>query len=183
MERTLFMQTRAVKALTDNALNAAAATMSAVAAIAALIVAWLTLRQSQQAAEFNRKQIARALDDSFQARLDPMYAGLRMSLGHIEDGIPREIRHILIPFFVLFSDAFGAHRDGLLDDRDWNGLSQELAYWSQKPVARRAWDAFRQQTWTLGFKEHVDSVLAGPPAYPDLRELDSTEPELRWVND
>lgn len=181
MERTLYMPTELGQIeLTDNALNAAAAAMSAVAAVAALIVAWLTLRQSHRAAEFSRKQIARSLDDSFQARLDPMYAGLRLSLGHIEDGVPRHIRHILIPFFVLFSDAFGAHRDGLLDDRDWAGLSQELAYWSQKPVARRAWESFRRQTWTEGFKEHVDSVLAGPPAYPDLEELEATGPELLW---
>jgi hypothetical protein len=169
--------------MTENAMNVAAATMSAIAAIAALIVAWLTLRQSQRAAEFSQKQIARSLDDSFQARLDPMYGGLRLALGHIEDGVPKQIRHILIPFFVLYSDAFGAHRDGLMDERDWAGLSQELAYWSQKPVARRAWQAFRQQTWTHGFAEHVDAVLVGPPAYPDLQELQAAEPELRWAAD
>lgn len=166
--------------IVDGFLNIAAATMSAIAAVAALVVAWMTLRQSQRAADFSRKQIARSLDDSFQARLDPMYPGLRRTLGHVEDGVPKEIRNILIPFFVLYSDAFGSHRDGLLDDRDWSALSQELAYWSQKPSARRAWEAFRQQTWTEGFKEYVDSIMAGAAAYPELEELADVSPELQW---
>lgn len=160
--------------------NIVAAAMSAVAAVAALVVAWMSFRQSQQTAELARKQIARSLDDSFQARLDPMYPGLRRSLGHVEDGVPKEIRNILIPFFVLFSDAFGSHRDGLLDARDWSALSQELSYWSQKPPARRAWEAFRQQGWTEGFREYVDSIMAGAPAYPELQELADASPEIHW---
>lgn len=164
----------------DGFLNIAAATMSAIAAVAALVVAGMTYRQSQQTAELGRRQIARSLDDSFQSRLDPMYPGLRRSLGHVEDGVPKEIRNILIPFFVLFSDAFGSHRDGLLDARDWSALSQELAYWSQKPPARRAWKAFRQQGWTEGFKEYVDAIMAGGPAYPELQELADVSPEIHW---
>lgn len=164
----------------DSFINIVAATMSAIAAVAALVVAWMTLKQSQDAADFNRKQIARSLDDAFQSRLDPMYPGLRRCLGHVEDGVPKEIRNILIPFFVLFSDAFGSHRDGLLDDRDWSALSQELAYWSQKPPARRAWEAFRQQTWTEGFKEYMDAIMAGTAAYPDLQELADASPEIHW---
>lgn len=164
-------------------LNAFAATMSALAAFAALVVAWLSLRQSKATAAVTHRQMARAMDDSLQARLDPMYPHLRRVLGYMEDGVPREIRHVLIPFFVLYSDAFAAQRDGLLDKRDWEGFANELAYWSQKPTARRAWAIFRQQTWTAGFKEHVDSVLAGPPAYPDVVELSSREPEVAWPSD
>ncbi len=110
-----------------------------------------------------------------------MYAGLREVLGHLEDGVPHEVRHVLIPFFVLYSDAFGAHRDGLFDERDWKGLAQELAYWSQKPTARKAWQAFRQQSWTDGFVSYVDSVLAGPPAYPDLVEVEHAPSIEDWM--
>jgi hypothetical protein len=112
-----------------------------------------------------------------------MYPGLRKILGHLEDGVPHEIRHVLIPFFVLYSDAFAAHRDGLLDSRDWRGLERELAYWAQKPTSRRAWLAFRQQTWTDGFADHVEAVLAGPPAYPDLVETQLGDPEVVWPED
>lgn len=84
---------------------------------------------------------------------------------------------------MLFSDAFGAHRDGLLDERDWKGFGRELAYWTQKPTARRAWRAFRQQTWTEGFVDHVDSIIDGPLAYPDLQELGTVPPEITWPED
>jgi hypothetical protein len=154
--------------------------MSAIAASAALAVAWLSLCESRRAAERDRRQAAHAMDAALQARLDPMYEGLRDVCGHLEDGVPHQIRHILIPFFVLFSDAFAAHRDGLLDERDWVGFSRELAYWAQKPPARRAWQAFRQQTWTDGFADHVDAVLAGPPAYPELREYEGKAPAIVW---
>src|SRR5680860_997307 len=98
--------------------------MSAIAALAALTVAWLSMKQSQLVAEATRRQCANALDAELQSRLDPMYPGLRKVLGHLEDGVPRDIRHVLIPFFVLFSDAYAAHRDGLLDRRDWIGFAR-----------------------------------------------------------
>lgn len=161
-------------------LNAISAAMSAVAAIAALIIAWLGLREGKRAREEHVRRSAHEMDALLQSRLDPLYPGLRKVLGHVEDGVPREIRDVLIPFFVLYSDAFAAHRDGLLDHRDWIGFKQELAYWSQKPTARRAWMAFRQQTWTDGFVDHVDRVLAGPPAYPELQETHVSEPEVHW---
>lgn len=166
--------------MSSEGLNALAASMSAIAALAALALAWMGLRQSKMASQVAKSIMAREMDDSFQNRLDPMYPELRRILGHMEDGVPKEIRHTLIPFFVLFSDAYGAHRDGLLDDRDWHGLAQELAYWSQKASSRRAWAAFRQQTWTEGFMEYVDSILAGPPAYPNITEMSSVEPEVCW---
>ncbi len=162
--------------------NAISAAMSAVAAIAALAVAFMGLLQSRRQSQASKRQTARAIDDALQSRLDPMYEGLRKTLGHLEDGVPHEIRHVLIPFFVLYSDAFGAHRDGLTDERDWQGLSQELAYWAQKPIARQAWVSFRQQSWTLGFEAHVDSVLAGPPAYPNLQEVVRTPSVDEWLS-
>jgi hypothetical protein len=154
--------------------------MSAVAALAALFVAWMSLKESRRAQATAQRERAHAMDSTLQARLDPMYPGLRRVLGHLDDGVPRDIRHILIPFFVLFSDAFAAHRNGLLGEDDWNGFGKELAYWAQKPTSRRAWAVFRQQTWTAGFVEHVDAVLTGPPAYPDLRELEGDPPEIDW---
>jgi hypothetical protein len=58
-----------------------------------------------------------------------------------------------------------------------------LAYWAQKPVARRAWKAFSQQTWTDGFAEHIESILSGPPAYPNLRETPGNPPTVHWPAD
>ena len=165
--------------LSSDALNAIAAAMSAIAALAALIVAGLSLRQSRQAAETSRRLSARALDDSLQRRLDPMYPELRRILGHLEDGVPREIRHVLIPFFVLYSDSYAAYRDELLNPGDWEGIAQEMAYWAQKPIAKRAWQAFRQQTWTHGFVDHVDAVLAGEPVYAELN-IDAENQGILW---
>jgi hypothetical protein len=157
--------------------------MSAVAALAALFVAWMSLRESRRALLISQRERAHAMDSSLQARLDPMYPGLRKVLGHLDDGVPREIRHILIPFFVLYSDAFAAHRHGLLGDADWEGFGRELAYWAQKPIARRAWKSFRLQTWTEGFVAHVDAVLEGPPAYPGVQEMASEPTEITWPAD
>lgn len=154
--------------MSGDEMNVFASAMSAVAAVAALGIAWMSLKESRRNAEAHRKQSAHVMDASLQSRLDPMYADLRKVLGDVDDGVPQHVRNVLIPFFVLFSDAYAAQRDGLLDERDWIGLKDELAYWAQKPVAREAWSAFRRQTWTEGFKEYVDAVLAGPAAYPDL---------------
>ena len=167
--------------MTSDSLGATSAAMSAIAAIAALTVAVLGLLQSKRQVEAARRQTSRAVDDALQFRLDPMYAGLRKTLGHLEDGVPHEIRHVLIPFFVLYSDAFGAHRDGLTDERDWQGFAQELAYWAQKPIARHAWTSFRKQSWTLGFADHVDAVLLGPAAYPDLKEVTDIPSVEDWL--
>lgn len=169
-------------AMSIEAMSVLASGMSAVAALAALAVGWLSLVQSRQASAAVNRQSAHAMDSTLQARLDPLYPGLRAVLGQLDDGVPPEIRAVLVPFFVLYSDAFAAHRDGLLDDRDWlNGT--EFAYWAQKPVARRAWSAFREQTWTAGFREHVDGTLQGPPAYPNLTQHTSTSPEFEWPED
>lgn len=154
----------------NEALTVIATGMSAIAALAALAVAYLSLRQSQRATEAAQRQAARAMDDALQSRLDPMYPGLRQLLGHLEDGVPHDVRQVLIPFFVLYSDAYGAYRDGLVDYRDWEGFEKELAYWSQKPIARFAWSSFRNQVWTDGFVDYVDRILAGAPPYPNLQE-------------
>lgn len=169
--------------MSADSLNAISAAASALAAFAALTVGWLTLHESRRVAAATKKQNAHALDAALQSRLDPMYSGLRSVLGHLEDGVPQEIRHVLIPFFVLYSDAFAAHRDGLLDERDWLSFERELAYWAQKPVARRAWQAFRKQTWTHGFAEHIDAVQCGPPAYPDVIETEVSQPSVPWPLD
>jgi hypothetical protein len=157
--------------MTGEYLNVLATALAAVAALAALVVAVLSLLQSKRQAESERRQTARAMDDSLQSRLNPMYPELRRTLGHMQDGVPHEIRQVLIPFFVLYSDAYGAYRDGLVDTRDWVGFAQELAYWAQKPISRRAWSQFRKQVWTEGFSDFVDGILSGPPAYPEVPEV------------
>lgn len=161
-------------------LNAVAAAASAVAAVSALVVALVSMRASQRLAAEVRRRDAHSLDSQVQARLEPLYPGLRAVLGHLEDGVPKEIRSVLIPFFVLYSDAFAAHRDGLLNDRDWRGLQCELAYWAQKPIARRAWAAFQQQEWSDGFADHIAAVHCGPPAYPHLQEVPGGHPSIHW---
>lgn len=166
--------------MTSEELSTISAGMSAIAAIAALIIAWMSLRESRRHAKVLHRTSAHAIDLTLQSRLDPMYPELRRALGQVEDGVPAEIRNILVPFFVLYSDSFTAWRDGLLDDDDWLGLDKELTYWAQKPNARRAWSAFRNQTWTPGFAEHVDRALEGPPAYPKLEELSESNPEIVW---
>ena len=160
--------------------NAVAAIASAVAAAAALAIGCVSLRQSRDAALENRRRSAHVMDSALQARLDPLYPGLRDVLGHLEDGVPFEIRQVLIPFYVLFSDAYAAHRDGLLSDRDWESMRSELAYWAQKPPSVRAWQAFRQQQWTDGFVEFIDAIHVGPRAYPDLVEHGSGQPSIVW---
>ena len=166
--------------MTGDYLNVLSTALAAVAALEALVVAVLSLRQSKRQLEAERLRTARAIDDSLQSRLDPMYPELRRTLGHMQDGVPHEIRQVLVPFFVLYSDAFGAHRDGLVDTRDWDGFAQELAYWAQKPISRRAWSQFRKQTWTDGFVAFVDDILAGPPAYPDVTEV-ATPTLAEWM--
>ena len=158
--------------------NVLATAMSAIAALAALAVAVIGVRDSRRHADRERRRAAHEMDAGLQARLEPLYPGIRDVCGHLEDGVPYEIRNVLIPFFVLYSDAYAAHRDGLLDDRDWHGFRCELAFWAQKPTSRRAWAAFRQQTWTEGFADHVDEVSAGPPAYPDLQEVVDSPPKI-----
>jgi hypothetical protein len=160
--------------------NAVAAIASAVAAAAALAVGCVSLRQSRDAALENRRRSAHVMDSALQSRLDPLYPGLRDVLGHIEDGVPLEVREVLVPFYVLFSDAYAAHRDGLLSDRDWDGMRRELAYWAQKPPAVRAWQAFKQQRWTEGFAEFIDDIHVGPRAYPDLVEQHAGQPTVVW---
>ncbi|GAA2098284.1 hypothetical protein GCM10009726_07150 [Nocardioides furvisabuli] len=131
----------------------------------------------------HERERAVAMDAAFQARLDPLYPDLRRVLGRVDDGVPEPIRHVLLPFFVLYSDCFAAHRDGLLNARDWRGLERELAFWAQKPVARRAWAAFSQQEWTEGFANHMHEVLTGDAAYPNLADDTFRPPEVIWLED
>jgi hypothetical protein len=164
-------------------LNVVAAGMSALAAFVALGIGMLSLRETRRAECLRQLQTSNEKDAAFMARLEPMYPDLRRLLGHVEDGVPYHVRNPLISFFILYADAFAAHRDGLLDDRDWESLGGELAYWAQKPTARRAWRAFRRQTWAAGFVDHVDSVMAGPPAYPDIIEEAAKPPDVNWPDD
>lgn len=164
-------------------LNVVAASMSAVAALAALGVAGLSLRDSRRAMAMHERERAVAMDAAFQARLDPLYPDLRRVLGRLDDGVPEPIRHVLLPFFVLYSDCFAAHRDGLINDRDWRGLERELAFWAQKPTARRAWAAFSKQEWTEGFADHVGAVLTGEAAYPNLSDDAFRPEEVLWPED
>ena len=164
----------------SDVLVATAAAMSAVAAIASLVVAIMNTHQVRRGIEMQRLRSARELDDRLQSRLDPLYPGLRSVLGHIEDGVPKEIRQTLIDFFVLYSDAFAAARDDLLSESDWKGFERELRFWAQKPISQRAWKAFRMQEWTDGFIAYIDGVMVGELAYPNLVEIATELPHFDW---
>lgn len=169
--------------LTSATTSAIAAGMSTVAALAALGISVMNLKEIKRGVEMQKLKSARELDERLQVRLDPLYPGLRRVLGHIEDGVPKEIRQTLIDFFVLYSDCFAAARDKLLNEGDWRGFELELRYWAQKPVAQRAWKAFRKQEWTDGFVEYIDEILIGPPAYPRLVTLKDVIPIIDWPED
>lgn len=166
--------------MTAEWLNVIAAVSAAIAAFFAWWIALMSLRDSRRLAHEARRRDAQALEASLQARLDPLYPGLRAVLGTVDDGVPIPIRSVLIPLFVLYADAYAAHRDGILSDAEWKGFGLELANWAQREPARRAWAIFRKQEWTDGFVEHVDGVLDGPPAYPRMGEVPLTEPEIVW---
>lgn len=149
---------------------------AAIASIAALAVAALSYRMSKAAEAARRVQAAHDFDAAVTARLEALYPDMRRAFGTVDDGIPPRVRDVVVPFFVLYSDAWKAHKDGLITDRDWVGLGAEFRYWAQKPVGRAAWKALRDQTWAEGFKPHVDEVLTGPRAYPDLADDGASDP-------
>jgi hypothetical protein len=165
--------------LADTTLNALATALSAFAALIAVTIAWVSLRETRRAEGLRRSVASHEHDASFSARLDSLYPDLRKILGYPNDGVPSGIRGPLISLFVLFADAYVARRDGVLDDRDWASIGQELGYWAQRPTARRAWQAFKVQSWAAGFAEYIDTVLNGPTIYPEIC-LEEKIPDVNW---
>ena len=163
-------------------LNVIAAIASAIAAFFASWVAARSHAEAKRSSSEAARREAFAIEERLQGRLDPLYPGLRAVLGTVDDGVPVEIRSVLIPFFVLYADAFAAHRDGILPDAEWRGFGTELANWAQREPARRAWAIFRRQEWTDGFVDYVDGVLAGPPAYPGMTGVALREPTTLWAD-
>lgn len=166
--------------MSSQGLSLLAAIFSAIATVAAMVVAIVSLRDSRIHARRAALLDEQHLEAALQARLDPLYPGLRGVLGTVDDGVPREVRDVLIPFFVLYADAFAAHRDGLLSKSAWAGLGTELANWAQKERGRRAWQIFRKQEWTEGFVDYVDEVMAGPRAYPGMDGVSEMPPTVPW---
>jgi hypothetical protein len=165
--------------LSDSTLNALATALSAFAALTAVLIGWVSLRETRRAEALRRSIASHEHDASFSARLDALYPELRRILGHPNDGVPSEIRGPLISLFVLFADAYVSRRDGVLTDRDWASIGQELGYWAQRPTARRAWEAFKVQSWADGFVEYVDSVINGSTIYPEIC-VDEKIPNVNW---
>lgn len=163
-------------AMSPDQLAAFSTAAAAVSGVAALAVTYMSYRMSTEAEAARKVHSAHELDAAFTSRLEALYPGMRAALGSVEDGIPDELREVVVPFFILYSDAWKAHNDGLLADGDWEGLGAELRYWAQKPVAREAWSRLRLQTWAQGFGAHVDDVMNGARAYPDLTEAGVSAP-------
>lgn len=165
--------------MSDTALNVLATVLSALAALIAVLIGGMSLRETRRSEALRRSLSSHEQDAAFSARLDNLYPDLRRILGSPNDGVPTEIRGPLISLFVLFADAYVARRDGVLDDRDWASIGQELGYWGQRPTARRAWQAFKAQSWADGFVEYIDSVLDGPVIYPFIC-ADEVNPDVNW---
>lgn len=166
--------------MTPETLNVIAASAAAAAAFFAWWVAVLGLRESRRSSLESARREAHAVEAQLQARLDPLYPGLRAVLGTVDDGVPVTVRSVLIPFFVLYADAYAAYRDGILPEAAWRGFGLELANWAQRDPARRAWAVFRNQEWTDGFVDHVDAVMQGPPAYPRMTGTRLNPPTVPW---
>jgi GNAT superfamily N-acetyltransferase len=149
-------------------INALATALSALAALVAVLLAGLTVREMGRIEDRADLRDANDRDDKFQGRLDPMLPGLYQVLGKTSDEIPSAIRSVLMPFYVLYSDAFAAHRDNLLGSRDNTGLLDEFAFFAQRPAARSAWTEFRSYTWPEHFRDHVDRVMLAACPYGGL---------------
>lgn len=136
------------------AISAGAAALATFAALAYTLI-------EQRAARAQRLLVRHELGRSFEERLVAMYPALRESLGEVEDGLDPDVRSVLVPFLLLYSQVWSANREGLFDFPDWNGLRAELGYWTRKPVARDGWVHLRSQVsaWPEGFVDHVDGVL------------------------
>jgi GNAT superfamily N-acetyltransferase len=158
-------------------LNVISAALSALAALVAVLVGALSIREVRRIDLRAAIREVNERDDAMQARLDPLYPGLHSVLGRPEDQTPPGIRDVLLPFFVLFSDVFAADRDHLLGNVDNRAFLDEFAFWAQRPGCRSAWVALREQSWPTGFVTYVDNALLMPSPYPTIQ---LGRPEIEW---
>lgn len=146
-------------------LNAASAAFAALAAVVAAFIGGLSIYELRRIDARARRREATQYDDALQSRLDVILDDLREVMGTPDDGIPAALRKTLMRFFVLYSDAFAADRDGLLGSSDNAPMLDEFDFWAQQPAGRSAWEVFAAYSWPQGFAEHVDHVFLEQPPY------------------
>ncbi|MEI2621668.1 MAG: GNAT family N-acetyltransferase [Candidatus Nanopelagicales bacterium] len=165
--------------MSADAINAAGTVLSAAAALIAVVVAWLSIREIKRIDDRSRVREWNERDDLLQNRLESLYPDLYVTFGSPRDGIPLESRPVVVAFYSLYADAFTAQRDNLLPVKDAESFLREFAYWARTEHGRRAWEDLRLQTWAEGFLQHVDHALGIPESY---RGLNYAPPLSRWIS-
>lgn len=136
------------------AITAIATCVAGLAAFASAFFNFLAARASTKLTEHR-------LGWEFENSLTQVTPELRRALGDVGDGVDPAIRDVMLPFLVLYSQVWAAHRNDLFPDANWQGLRPEFAYWIRKESARSAWAIMRRycDAWPDGFVEHVDEEL------------------------
>lgn len=137
--------------------SAVAAGFAALTTLMAVGIAWSSERSRRHSEDH-------ALRREFQDDLyDKFYPQLVDTLG-VDDGLDATLRKTLVPFFTLYARVWSAQSCFLPDDHTWNGMKGDFEWWARHPIARLAWASMRQytDTWSVGFIEYVDSILAAP---------------------
>jgi hypothetical protein len=149
------------------------AVATALAAFAALISAFFTYL----AARANTKLTHHNLGWAFEDTLTGITPKLRQTLGEVTDSVPPDIRDVMLPFLVLYSQVWVAHQQKLFPDANWQGMRPEFAYWMRKPAARSAWQIMRRyrDAWPEGFVAHVDLELTKDPPLAEKFTREPTE--------
>lgn len=162
-------------------ISAIGTVLSAVAAMAALLVAGLSIYEVRRVDDRAKTREQNERDDALQARLESLYPQLYSTLGSPKDGIPLESRLAMVSFFGLYADVFTSKRDGLLRSPDQQAFVNEFEFWVKTPQGRQAWDSFRRQSWPAGFKDHLDELM-GSREEP-YAQLALSPPQRYWLKD
>ncbi|MGB7963252.1 MAG: hypothetical protein WCF12_09900, partial [Propionicimonas sp.] len=125
--------------MNTDALNALAAVLSAIAAIFAVVISALSIRELRRIDERARRREFNQRDEALQLRLEALYPHLYSVFGVPLDSIPTGFRPAIVSFFGLYADAFTAHRDGLLAERDAIQFLDEFDWWLGSENGRSLW--------------------------------------------
>lgn len=160
--------------------NATATGLSAVAAIFAVVVAGVSIWELRRIDGRAVRRETNERDDALQVRLEALYPDLYRVFGVPIDQIPTRLRPSVVSFFGLYADAFTAHRDGLLPEKDAQAFLEEFDWWLGSPNGSHLWTQLRSQSWPDGFIEHVDAVPSTARPYGELGNRPS---EFGWRAD
>src|SRR5665811_92393 len=91
------------------------AVATGLAAFAASVSAFFTYL----AARANTKLTRHNLGWEFEDTLTRITPDLRRTLGDVTDSVPPDIRDVMLPFLVLYSQVWVAHQHRLFPDANW----------------------------------------------------------------